>query len=164
MGGSWRGGRPGRLVVIILAGLIAPAGGCAEIPIAGRIETRSAFRGDAHVNGRIAATVDGPIKVEIPTASDPGPMIAVPVRAGNPGSRIGIVDVDGLILNQNLSGLYSVGENPVSGFREKLQAAAADSGRRIALRTITGQPLDHPEVVTIPETGYLKGALLEALD
>jgi 23S rRNA (cytosine1962-C5)-methyltransferase len=49
-------------------------------------------------------------------------------------------------------------------FLEMLQAAAADSGRRVALRTITGQPLDHPEVITIPETGYLKGAVLEALD
>lgn len=49
-------------------------------------------------------------------------------------------------------------------FLEMLQDAAADSGRRMALRTITGQPLDHPEVLTIPETGYLKGALLEALD
>jgi 23S rRNA (cytosine1962-C5)-methyltransferase len=45
-----------------------------------------------------------------------------------------------------------------------LQAAAADSGRRLALRAVTGQPLDHPEVLTIPETGYLKGALIEALD
>ncbi len=49
-------------------------------------------------------------------------------------------------------------------FLEMLQAAAADSGRRMALRTITGQPLDHPEVITIPETGYLKGAVLEAMD
>lgn len=49
-------------------------------------------------------------------------------------------------------------------FLEMLQDAAADSGRRIALRGITGQPLDHPEVMTIPETGYLKGALLEAVD
>jgi 23S rRNA (cytosine1962-C5)-methyltransferase len=49
-------------------------------------------------------------------------------------------------------------------FLDMLRDAAADSGRRIALRTITGQPLDHPEVLTIPETGYLKGALLEALD
>jgi 23S rRNA (cytosine1962-C5)-methyltransferase len=49
-------------------------------------------------------------------------------------------------------------------FLEMLQAAAADSGRRVALRAITGQPIDHPEVVTIPETGYLKGALLEVLD
>ena len=42
-----------------------------------------------------------------------------------------------------------------------LRAAAADSGRRIILRAVTGQPADHPEVLTIPETGYLKGALLE---
>jgi len=49
-------------------------------------------------------------------------------------------------------------------FLEMLHDAAADSGRRVAIRAITGQPLDHPEVVTIPETGYLKGALLEALD
>jgi 23S rRNA (cytosine1962-C5)-methyltransferase len=49
-------------------------------------------------------------------------------------------------------------------FLEVLEAAAADSGRRIALREMRGQPLDHPEVLTIPETGYIKGALLEALE
>jgi 23S rRNA (cytosine1962-C5)-methyltransferase len=47
-------------------------------------------------------------------------------------------------------------------FIDMLRAAAADSGRRIILREITGQGVDHPEVLTIPETGYLKGALLEA--
>ena len=49
-------------------------------------------------------------------------------------------------------------------FLEMLQIAAGDSGRRIALRAIRGQPVDHPEVLTIPETGYIKGALVEALD
>jgi 23S rRNA (cytosine1962-C5)-methyltransferase len=49
-------------------------------------------------------------------------------------------------------------------FLEMLQNAAADSGRRVALREVRGQALDHPEVLTIPETGYIKGALLEALD
>jgi len=49
-------------------------------------------------------------------------------------------------------------------FVEMLEAAAEDSGRRIALREIRGQPVDHPEVLTIPETGYIKGALLQALD
>ncbi len=47
-------------------------------------------------------------------------------------------------------------------FLDMLRAAAADSGRRIILRELTGQSVDHPEVLTIPETGYLKGALLEA--
>jgi 23S rRNA (cytosine1962-C5)-methyltransferase len=49
-------------------------------------------------------------------------------------------------------------------FLKMLEASAADSGRRIALREIRGQPLDHPEILTIPETGYIKGALLEAVD
>jgi 23S rRNA (cytosine1962-C5)-methyltransferase len=49
-------------------------------------------------------------------------------------------------------------------FLEMLQDAAADSGRQVVLRAITAQPVDHPEVVTIPETGYLKGALVEVLD
>ncbi len=49
-------------------------------------------------------------------------------------------------------------------FLEMLEAAAADSGRRMALRELRGQPLDHPEVLTVPESGYLKGALLEAMD
>jgi 23S rRNA (cytosine1962-C5)-methyltransferase len=49
-------------------------------------------------------------------------------------------------------------------FWEMLQDAAAGAGRRMVLRALTAQPLDHPEVLTIPETGYLKGALLEAAD
>jgi 23S rRNA (cytosine1962-C5)-methyltransferase len=49
-------------------------------------------------------------------------------------------------------------------FVEMLQEAAADSGRTLAIRALTGQPSDHPEILTIPETGYIKGALLQALD
>jgi 23S rRNA (cytosine1962-C5)-methyltransferase len=53
---------------------------------------------------------------------------------------------------------------PVADFLTMLREAAAHSGRRIIIRALTGQPADHPEVLTIPETGYLKGALLEAGD
>lgn len=49
-------------------------------------------------------------------------------------------------------------------FLAMLREAAAHSGRRMILRALTGQPVDHPEVLTVPETGYLKGALLEAGD
>lgn len=49
-------------------------------------------------------------------------------------------------------------------FVEMLREAAAHSGRRMIIRALTGQPLDHPEVLSIPESGYLKGALLEAGD
>jgi 23S rRNA (cytosine1962-C5)-methyltransferase len=47
-------------------------------------------------------------------------------------------------------------------FLTMLSEAAGDSGRRIRLRRVLGQGDDHPEVLTIPETGYLKGAVLEA--
>lgn len=49
-------------------------------------------------------------------------------------------------------------------FLSVIREAAAHAGRRMILRAMTGQPVDHPEVLTIPETGYLKGALLEAGD
>jgi len=47
-------------------------------------------------------------------------------------------------------------------FLAMLADAAADSGRRVYLRRVLGQGLDHPEVLTIPETSYLKGAVLQA--
>ena len=37
-----------------------------------------------------------------------------------------------------------------------------DSGRRVHLRRVLGQGEDHPEILTIPETSYLKGAVLQA--
>ena len=45
-----------------------------------------------------------------------------------------------------------------------LAEAAADSGRRMQLVEIRGASSDHPEVVTVPETGYLKAALLRAIE
>jgi 23S rRNA (cytosine1962-C5)-methyltransferase len=49
-------------------------------------------------------------------------------------------------------------------FFAMLSAAASDSGRRLQLLEIRGAAADHPELVTVPETGYLKAALLRALD
>jgi 23S rRNA (cytosine1962-C5)-methyltransferase len=48
-------------------------------------------------------------------------------------------------------------------FLQMLAEAAGDSGRRMVLERILGQGEDHPEVLTIPETGYLKGAVLRAV-
>jgi 23S rRNA (cytosine1962-C5)-methyltransferase len=48
-------------------------------------------------------------------------------------------------------------------FLGMLADAAADSGRRMRLERLLGQDADHPEILTIPETGYLKGAVLRAL-
>jgi 23S rRNA (cytosine1962-C5)-methyltransferase len=49
-------------------------------------------------------------------------------------------------------------------FLAMLAAAAADAGRPATLERILGQPSDHPELLTVPETGYLKGVLLRAVD
>lgn len=51
-----------------------------------------------------------------------------------------------------------------SMFRDMLEAAAADSGRRMRWIEARGQALDHPEIVQIPESSYLKGAILQAVD
>ena len=48
-------------------------------------------------------------------------------------------------------------------FNEMLADAARDSGRRIQFVAATGAAADHPELLNVPETGYLKGVLLRAL-
>ena len=49
-------------------------------------------------------------------------------------------------------------------FLTMLADAARDSGRRLELRALTGAAADHPELLNVPETAYLKGALLAAVD
>jgi len=49
-------------------------------------------------------------------------------------------------------------------FLDMLGEAARDAGRRLQLLAVTGASRDHPELVNVPETGYLKGALLRAVD
>ena len=44
---------------------------------------------------------------------------------------------------------------------EVLTEAAIDAGRRVRVVEHTGQPQDHPAILGIPETEYLKGAILE---
>ena len=49
-------------------------------------------------------------------------------------------------------------------FAGMLAHAAADAERRLQVVAWTGAAGDHPELVTVPETGYLKGALLRATE
>jgi protease-4 len=76
--------------------------------------------------------VDGTVPVRLTAELEPknnaAPLVEMPVVPGGAGcaAKVAIVDVDGLLLNQNLTGPYSAGENPVDLFREKLGAASAD--------------------------------------
>lgn len=54
---------------------------------------------------------------------------------------------------------YHVGH---AAFREMLRAAAADAGRPVRWIEARGQALDHPELLQVPESAYLKGAILQA--
>jgi len=47
-------------------------------------------------------------------------------------------------------------------FREMLESAAADAGRPMRWIEARGQAADHPEILQIPESIYLKGAILQA--
>jgi protease-4 len=92
------------------------------------IPVTATFRGDAGVVAD--ATVRGAVEVKLPSAVDPGEMVATVVRPGKtpvPGARIGLIDVDGVLLNQNYGSLYAVGDNPLAAFRDKLEEAARDS-------------------------------------
>lgn len=55
---------------------------------------------------------------------------------------------------------YHVGRDV---FTAMLVDAAKDSGRRIQFLAATGAAGDHPELLNVPETGYLKGMLLRAI-
>ncbi len=46
---------------------------------------------------------------------------------------------------------------------ETLRSAAADANRLIRVHEWRGQALDHPQILAIPETRYLKCAVLERL-
>jgi protease-4 len=72
---------------------------------------------------------DNRVVLESPPVSDGGAVKATsPPGCGNPchAAKVAVVDVDGLLANTDFTGPYSLGENPVSLFRERLDAVAAD--------------------------------------
>jgi protease-4 len=115
----------GRFVAVAgtVAALLGLTGCGHVLPVA------ATFRGDANANVMADATLRGALEVKIPSAVDPGEMTATAVRPRTspaPCARIGLIDVDGLLLNQNFGNLYAVGDNPLAAFRDKLESAARD--------------------------------------
>lgn len=88
-----------------------------------RVATDSAVRMDTPIETRSKVIMDSP------PVSEGGPVVEMPLGGPTNGRepKIAVVDVDGLLLNMDMTGLYSLGENPVSLFREKLDAIAADT-------------------------------------
>src|SRR5262245_40289311 len=81
-----------------------------------------------HVQMDKTIVTDGRIITEHPPVSLGGPLVAMTVSGCpcGPGPKVAILDVDGLLVNTDLTGPYSLGENPLAIFREKLDAIEAD--------------------------------------
>ncbi|MGP0067739.1 MAG: S49 family peptidase [Isosphaeraceae bacterium] len=128
-----RAGRfPIRLLSVLqwLAGLSALGlAGCGHaIPVAATVRGDAGIAADATVRGAVEVKLP-PVEVKLPSAIDPGNMAATVVRPGHghvPQARIALIDVDGVLLNQNYGSFYAVGDNPLAAFRDKLDAAARD--------------------------------------
>jgi protease-4 len=91
-----------------------------------------------HIRLETPLVTQSKVIADMPPVSDGGPVTAMPL-GGCPAdvqeAKIAIVDVDGLLLNLDFTGPYSLGENPLALFGEKLDAIAADASvRAVVLR------------------------------
>ncbi len=100
-----------RMIAFIALLAIVGVSGCHHRPFQ--------FRGDMQLSGDIDASLKNDN-----TASR---LTAVTVSGSNCSDRrIAILEIDGLLINRNVSGFGSMGENPVALFREKLDVIACD--------------------------------------
>lgn len=102
------------------AGLLLPAaGGCFRHPM--QVCTDSRIRLLGPISAQVTADLAPRRNLE-PAVE----MTVIGRELPASSAKVALIDVDGLLVNTNLTGPYSSGENPVDLFREKLDAAAAD--------------------------------------
>jgi protease-4 len=110
MEGERRSNRDGRIALVLSALLALALSGCLH-PL------------------KAILRVDGPVYGDMAHNNNYQPIVAMPVENapfGCKGTHVAIIDVDSLLLNTNLTGPYSSGDNSVDVFREKLDVATAD--------------------------------------
>ena len=94
------------------------------------VRTNNVVKLDGPLEGRFTAALTpsletGALKLQTLDGNDASPQAA----------KVALIDIDGFLLNQNATGLFSQNENPVSLFHEKLQRAKADPTiRAVVLR------------------------------
>jgi protease-4 len=103
-------------ILFACIGLAVLGSGC-ELPV---VKTRS----DVCLNGRTD------VVAVMPPDADHGPLCEMPVVPLPTGcnGKIALIDVDGLLVNEERTGLFSLGQNPVGIFREKLDYVATRPG------------------------------------
>lgn len=135
MPGSGRSSRRGWRTVaamIAVAGVLAGgAAGCRSKPMRVCMNGDMDMTGDMAMTGSMNMTGDlgmsGNIVTSMRTDNRASRLTTVAVGHGDPScGTVVILDVDGLLLNRNMNGFGSMGENPVALFREKLDRIEAD--------------------------------------
>ncbi len=117
-----------RLIAVITLWTLLSAG-CNHLP---------ALKTESKVSVSLDKPVATKVEASLNSLPDLGPLQEVEI--GCPGThpggcKIAVVDLDGLLLNVDTVGTYSVGDNPVAAFQEKSNAAAADSAvKAVVLR------------------------------
>ncbi|TWT84020.1 putative signal peptide peptidase SppA [Planctomycetes bacterium CA13] len=81
--------------------------------------------GDTRVDGTMHMTGDLATSIKTDNTASRLSQVTVEGDLSQP-RRVAVVDVDGLLINQNSGGLGSMGENPVALFQEKLRALESD--------------------------------------
>ncbi|GAB5402658.1 MAG: S49 family peptidase [Aureliella sp.] len=86
------------------------------------------MRGDMRMSGKM--DMSGDMTTTMRTDNQASRLASVPVYSSGTGAcqsgKVAVIDVDGLLVNKNISGIGSMGENPVALFREKLDVVATD--------------------------------------
>lgn len=109
--------------------------GCRSRPL------MTVMRGDMNMNGNMKMTGDmkmsGEVSTVMRTDNTASHLVSVPIYGSKhkEAGRVCVVDIDGLLINKNMSGMGSMGENQVALFREKLDTIANDASiRAVVLR------------------------------
>jgi protease-4 len=95
--------------IVIVLGLCLALAGCQCHPV--QIQATAKIKPEMPVNNA------GPVVPQ---------MVACDEQSGGSAPKIAIIDVDGLMLNADMTGLGSAGENPVALFHERLDAVQQD--------------------------------------
>lgn len=110
---------------------VGMAGGCRSKPMRVCMDGDMDMTGDMAMTGSMNMTGDlgmsGTLVTSMKTDNRASRLSAVVIGKGSTQcGKIAIIDIDGLLLNRNMGGFGSMGENPVSLFREKLDAIESD--------------------------------------
>lgn len=117
------------LIFILIVGT-----GCRahEFLMRGAMKVNGAMRMDGKMDMTGDMKMAGNMNTSMKTDNSASRLASVVIEPGKSSlgqttAKVAIIDVDGILINKNISGLGSMGENPVALFREKLDALRHDS-------------------------------------